>query len=84
MSDDAEARRERSNRLRAQIRRITGKSPDAPDQPEAGTAGGDAEPPPVSPAGASGARPPSPNDFIERRMRELDRGTSGDGKNRKG
>ena len=84
MSDDAEARRERSNRLRTQIRRITGKSADTSDQPKTGAAGSDAEPHPVSPAGTPGTRAPSPHDFIERRMRDLDCGTSGDDKNQKG
>lgn len=69
MSDDAEARRQRAERLRERIAEVTGKRSGTPDKAPA--------PPysvnPDAPRKPPGVRPISPRDFVEERMRELDR-----------
>jgi hypothetical protein len=64
--DDAEARRKRAMRLRAQIAGMTGKPAETPEEAK--------PPPPVpaSPAAPASGTPASPRDFIARRMREIE------------
>lgn len=71
MGDDSEARRRRAERLRRQIAGITGQAED-PVPPELGTAPSDTSQPPRR-RGAPRVSVPSPREFVERRMRELDR-----------
>jgi len=69
--DSAEARRKRAARLREQIANITrGKQGEPADEPESVR------------RNAPRVHPLSPRQFIEERMRELDRG--GDERNEKG
>ena len=68
--DSPEARRKRAARLREQISGITGgKHSEAADEPASGR------------RNAPRVQPPSPRQFIQERMRELDRG--GDERKRK-
>jgi hypothetical protein len=69
--DDLEARQGRAANLREQIASLTGK-PKA--QPAEGAAAAGGEPAADARRNAPRIRPPSPRDFIERRMRELDAG----------
>jgi hypothetical protein len=69
MSDDTETRRRRAARLRGQIaeRSTPETKQDAPTAPDSGQR-----------RNVPRVRPASPREFVEQRMRELDRG--GDGK----
>jgi hypothetical protein len=74
--DDAEARRKRANRLRAQIERVKRGSRDTGDKSGEATPGEESarsspDDAKVSPE-PDAQRPASPREFIERRMRELD------------
>jgi hypothetical protein len=67
--DDFEARQRRAASLREQIASLTGKPK---GQPVEGGAAASGEPAAAARRNAPRIRPPSPRDFIERRMRELD------------
>ncbi|ACL58667.1 hypothetical protein [Methylobacterium nodulans] len=70
MSDnDAEAQRERARALRNQIAELTGKAKPGVPADAGQDAGGRRDAPRVHPS--------SPRDFVERRMRELDRERGG-------
>jgi hypothetical protein len=71
--DDVEARQKRAAELRAQIAGLTGERK---GQPAEGSAAAGGEPAADARRNAPRFRPPSPRDFIERRMRELDAGKS--------
>jgi hypothetical protein len=77
MSDDAEARRRRAERLHQQIADLTRPKPkDAPD-----AAQGDVDAPQPRPSERRDApcvRPSSPRAFVEQRMRELKREEDGE------
>jgi len=73
-NDDAEARRKRAAKLREQIADITGKRQNAPTGQQEGTPSQDQ----TGRRSVPRVSPLSPRDFIERRMRELDRGTDKD------
>lgn len=67
--DDAAARRARAKRLRQQIENLErGAESPPPAQPRA-----PASKPPAASAPESTKGPESPRDFIQKRMRELDR-----------
>ncbi len=77
--DDAEARQKRAARLRAQIASLTGERTDQPGGASVDRKSPERKPSdrksPVPPRrNAPSVRPPSPRDFVERRMRELDAG----------
>jgi hypothetical protein len=71
MVDDADARRQRAERLRKQIAEVTGKKPAEKQRPQVSDASGPDLPKDTSDE-TKPVSPPSPREFIERRMRELD------------
>ena len=75
VDDNPEARRRRAAKLREQIAGITKGKQDE-------TAGEDGSEP--TPRNAPRVHPLSPRQFIERRMRELDKGRDGDKKKGEG
>ncbi|MGX7002454.1 hypothetical protein [Caballeronia sp. KNU42] len=71
MVDDADARRQRAERLHKQIASVTGKKPAEKQHPRISDASGPDLPKDTSDK-TKPVSPPSPREFIERRMRELE------------